>query len=123
MTTAAHPGERLHACRVVVKHDDSGAGDGNTAAFKDVEEQSRRLAAALEKVPGATVLRTEANYDFVELRPVSRVVPPRDRILIWPQAEFWVVREVAVGAQGEPSGEGETSAPSIIFTLRRPDGQ
>ena len=33
-------------------------------------------------------------YDFVELRPVSRVVPPRDRILIWPQAEFWAAREV-----------------------------
>ncbi|HEU5316276.1 MAG TPA: PAC2 family protein [Chloroflexota bacterium] len=33
-------------------------------------------------------------YDFVELRPVSRVVPPRDRVLIWPQAEFWAAREV-----------------------------
>ena len=33
-------------------------------------------------------------YDFVELRPVSRVVPPRDRTLVWPMGEFWVARAV-----------------------------
>jgi hypothetical protein len=33
-------------------------------------------------------------YDFVELRPVSHVVPPRDRALIWPRGEFWIARKV-----------------------------
>ncbi len=40
-------------------------------------------------------------YDFVELRPVSRVMPPRDRALIWPQAEFWVVREVPLSSPAD----------------------
>src|SRR5688500_4266041 len=40
-------------------------------------------------------------YDFVELRPVSRVMPPRDRTLIWPQAELWVVREVGLRSAAE----------------------
>ena len=44
-------------------------------------------------------------YDFVELRPVSRVVPPRDRILIWPQAEFWVARDVPL--RGAPAEDAE----------------
>ncbi len=47
-------------------------------------------------------------YDFVELRPVSRVIPPRDRELVWPQGEFWVAREVPVArAERRPASEGE----------------
>jgi len=42
-------------------------------------------------------------YDFAELRPVSRVIPPRDRTLVWPQADFWVVREIPVGVDGADS--------------------
>jgi len=56
-------------------------------------------------------------YDFVELRPVSRVIPPRDRELVWPQGEFWVVREVPLaGAARRPTGDGagheEAAGPS-----------
>ena len=53
---------------------------------------------------GAAPLATwdgDEYYDFVELRPVSRVMPPRDRVLIWPQAELWVVREVALTPASE----------------------
>ena len=77
-------------------------------------------------------------YDFVELRPVSRVIPPRDRILIWPQAEFWVVREVALrpasddilagagliqlGAGGEPGSGGPVAGTRslILFLAAEP---
>src|SRR5207248_4008133 len=48
-------------------------------------------------------------YDFGELRPVSRVMPPRDRTLIWPQADIWVVREVP--------GGGEAPSRSLILFL------
>jgi hypothetical protein len=77
----------------------------------------RFLVEALNASPLAT-WDGDDYYDFVELRPVSRVVPPRDRILIWPQAEFWVVRDVplrgapAGAPQGEPpAAPGETGAP------------
>ena len=53
----------------------------------------RYLVEKLGAAPLAT-WESDEYYDFVELRPVSRVIQPRDRILIWPQAEFWVVRDV-----------------------------
>ena len=81
-------------------------------------------------------------YDFVELRPVSRVIPPRDRVLIWPQAELWVVRDVplkspsedmlagaglmqiggagaagSAGATGNAGGEGSPAGRSLILFL------
>src|SRR5438093_13668422 len=62
----------------------------------------RFLAETLRAAPLATWDGDEF-YDFAELRPVSRVVPPRDRSLIWPQADFWVVREAPAGGAG---GEG-----------------
>src|SRR4051794_40280001 len=55
----------------------------------------RYLVESLRAAPLATWDGDEF-YDYVELRPVSRVLPPRERILVWPQAEFWVVREVPV---------------------------
>jgi PAC2 family len=65
----------------------------------------RFLVESLSAAPLATWDGDEY-YDFVELRPVSRVVPPRDRILVWPQGEFWVAREVPLsGASGSPGGE------------------
>ena len=93
---------------------------------------------------GAAPLATwdgDEYYDFVELRPVSRVIPPRDRVLIWPQAELWVVREVALrppsddvlagagliqlgaGGAGSEPGAGGTSAGSrslILFLAAEP---
>ena len=50
----------------------------------------------IEKLGAAPLATWDGDdyYDFVELRPVSRVIPPRDRVLIWPQGEFWVAREV-----------------------------
>lgn len=58
-------------------------------------------------------------YDFVELRPLSRVVPPRERVLIWPQAEFWVVREVSLTSVG-----GVADAPArrsmVCFLAHEP---
>src|SRR5688500_16362429 len=62
---------------------------------------------------GAAPLATwdgDEYYDFVELRPVSRVIPPRDRILIWPQGEFWVVREVAL----RPASEDMLAGAGLI---------
>jgi hypothetical protein len=84
----------------------------------------RYLIESLNAAPLATWDGDEY-YDFVELRPVSRVVPPRDRILIWPQAEFWVVREVAVRAQGGQSGEGEAGGSPrrrslVLFLAHEP---
>ena len=62
----------------------------------------RFLVESLRAAPLATWDGDEF-YDFAELRPVSRVVPPRDRTLVWPQAELWVVREVAPASDtGEP---------------------
>jgi hypothetical protein len=62
---------------------------------------------------GAAPLATwdgDEYYDFVELRPVSRVIPPRDRVLIWPQAELWVVREVAL----KPASEDMLAGAGLI---------
>jgi hypothetical protein len=54
----------------------------------------------VEKLNAAPLATWDADdyYDFVELRPVSRVIPPRDRILIWPNAEFWIVRDVPISS-------------------------
>src|SRR5919199_2786126 len=79
----------------------------------------RFLVETLHAAPLATWDGDEF-YDFGELRPVSRVVPPRDRALIWPQADFWVLRE-APGPPGA-AGAGET-APSrspILFLAHEP---
>jgi len=75
-------------------------------------------------------------YDFVELRPVSRVIPPRDRTLLWPQADFWVVRELPLSppindllagagltvlrddAQGE--ARAPTSRSLVLFLAHEP---
>jgi hypothetical protein len=70
----------------------------------------RYLVESLRAAPLATWDGDEF-YDYVELRPVSRVLPPRERVLIWPQAEFWVVREVPVArtaafGSAAPRGEG-----------------
>src|SRR5688500_18375440 len=56
-------------------------------------------------------------YDFVELRPVSRVLPPRDRGLIWPQGEVWIAREVPVsprksGGGSASSGQEDDASPA-----------
>jgi len=69
-------------------------------AFMGWPDQSMGASGAVrylvEKLGAAPLATWDGDdfYDFVELRPVSRVLPPRDRALIWPQAEFWVVREV-----------------------------
>src|SRR5262245_21732829 len=86
----------------------------------------RFLIESLNATPLATWDGDEY-YDFVELRPVSRFVPPRDRILIWPQAEFWVAREVPVAPPREQPADSEaeaadaaTEAPrrrSLVFFL------
>jgi PAC2 family len=83
----------------------------------------RFLVEALNASPLAT-WDGDDYYDFVELRPVSRVVPPRDRILIWPQAEFWVARDVplrgarAEDAEGEPTGQPGRSV--VLFLAHEP---
>lgn len=70
-------------------------------------------------------------YDFVELRPVSRVVPPRDRALIWPKGEFWVVRELPLmppvqdlltgtGVMRAVGPEGAGSRSLILFLAPEP---
>jgi hypothetical protein len=72
-------------------------------------------------------------YDFVELRPVSRVVPPRDRILIWPQGEFWTAREVPLSPPSSDmlagagltvlsgaSAPGPTSRSIVLFLAAEP---
>jgi LmbE family N-acetylglucosaminyl deacetylase len=95
----------------------------------------RFLVESLHASPLATWDGDEY-YDFGELRPVSRVIPPRDRILIWPQGEFWVARAVPVerreGTAGplppaEPEqGPADESAPSddsrslILFLAAEP---
>jgi hypothetical protein len=61
----------------------------------------RYLVETLRAAPLATWDGDEF-YDFAELRPVSRVVPPRDRTLVWPQADFWVVREAPGAGDAEP---------------------
>src|SRR5436190_14279767 len=66
----------------------------------------RYLVETLHAAPLATWDGDEF-YDFAELRPVSRVLPPRDRALIWPEADFWVVREVP--------GRGEAPSRSLIL--------
>lgn len=86
----------------------------------------------IEKLDAVSLATWDADdyYDFVELRPVSRVVPPRDRTLIWPQAEFWVVREVRLtsaaddviagaGLAGEMPGVGSTRS-LILFLAHEP---
>src|SRR3712207_6099876 len=67
----------------------------------------RFLVESLGAAPLATWDGDEY-YDFGELRPVSRVVPPRDRILIWPQAEIWVARAVPLEGDGPaPAADGD----------------
>jgi hypothetical protein len=85
----------------------------------------RFLVEALRAAPLATWDGDEY-YDFTELRPLSRVVPPRDRALIWHQGEFWVAREVPFSGRGD-GGEGtvgSTSEPSsrsvILFLAPEP---
>ncbi len=70
----------------------------------------RFLVESLHAAPLATWDGDEF-YDFGELRPVSRVIPPRDRTLVWPQADFWVVREVP------PPEDSEASPRSLILFL------
>jgi hypothetical protein len=60
----------------------------------------RYLVEKLNAAPLATWDGDEY-YDFVELRPVSRVVQPRDRVLVWPQGEFWVAREVPLSSPAD----------------------
>jgi hypothetical protein len=60
----------------------------------------RYLVERLNAAPLAT-WDTDDYYDFVELRPVSRVIPPRDRILVWPHGEFWTVRDVPLGSPAQ----------------------
>ena len=81
----------------------------------------RFLVESLRAAPLATWDGDEY-YDFAELRPVSRVVPPRDRTLVWPQGEFWIAREVPLGgaAGGEAAAEGgggERSSRSLLLFL------
>ncbi|MGH2354402.1 MAG: PAC2 family protein [Chloroflexota bacterium] len=78
----------------------------------------RFLVESLRTAPLATWDGDEY-YDFVELRPVSRVVPPRERTLIWPQAEFWVAREVPIApsAASRAAGESEPRTRSLVFFL------
>src|SRR5919199_2522648 len=68
----------------------------------------RFLIETLHAAPLATWDGDEF-YDFGELRPVSQIVPPRDRTLIWPQGDFWVVREAP--------GAGEAPSRSLILFL------
>lgn len=75
----------------------------------------RFLVESLHAVPLAT-WEGDDYYDFVELRPVSRVVPPRDRTLVWPKAEFWVVRQVPRAALVADvlSGAGLTETAAAV---------
>ena len=82
----------------------------------------RYLVETLHAAPLATWDGDEF-YDFAELRPVSRVVPPRDRALIWPEAEFWVVREVPGVPGGMGAGGAGEAAPGrslILFLAHEP---
>jgi hypothetical protein len=86
----------------------------------------------IEKLNAAPLATWDADeyYDFVELRPVSRVIPPRDRTLIWPQVECWVVREVPIGSAVQDllagAGLGGQRAPEgnarslILFLAHEP---
>src|SRR5215212_7529591 len=67
----------------------------------------RYLVEKLNAAPLAT-WDGDDYYDFVELRPLSRVIPPRDRVLVWPHGEFWVAREVKLAnpAQDLLAGAG-----------------
>jgi hypothetical protein len=77
----------------------------------------RYLIEKLQAAPLATWDGDEY-YDFVELRPVSRVSPPRDRELLWPQdAEFWTVREVP--AARTDAGDGGTRS-LVLFLAAEP---
>ncbi|MBI3972288.1 MAG: PAC2 family protein [Chloroflexi bacterium] len=77
----------------------------------------RYLVESLRAAPLAT-WDGDDYYDFVELRPISRVVPPRDRTLIWPDGEFWVARNVPLAAnRGSAAGEEESDHRSLIFFL------
>jgi hypothetical protein len=80
----------------------------------------RFLVEALNAAPLAT-WDGDDYYDFVELRPVSRVVPPRDRILIWPQAEFWVARDVPL--RGAPAEDAEGEQPGVPGRGRALEGE
>ncbi|MDQ3701346.1 MAG: PAC2 family protein [Chloroflexota bacterium] len=80
----------------------------------------RYLVEALHAAPLAT-WEGDDYYDFVELRPVSRVSPPRDRTLVWPQAEFWVVREVALrSAPGGESADEPRTRSLVLFLAPEP---
>src|SRR5688500_6333582 len=92
----------------------------------------RFLVEKLSAAPLATWDGDEY-YDFVELRPVSRVIQPRDRILIWPQGEFWTAREVPLSPPssdflagagltrlGGPGGAASTSRSIVLFLAAEP---
>lgn len=93
-----------------------GAFMGYADASLGASGAVRYLAESLRASPMATWDGDEF-YDFVELRPVSRVVPPRDRTLIWPQGEFWVARDVPLA---EPRPEGETTRSLVLFLAPEP---
>lgn len=76
----------------------------------------RFLVEALHAAPLAT-WEGDDYYDFVELRPVSRVSPPRDRVLVWPQAEFWVAREVPMLGAAEDTAAPSPRTRSLILFL------
>lgn len=65
------------------------------------------LADALGAEPLA-LWESDEYYDFVELRPLSRVVPPHDRTLLWPHGEFWCARLAPPEAETDrPTGAGD----------------
>jgi hypothetical protein len=73
----------------------------------------RYLVEKLGAVPLAT-WDGDDYYDFVELRPLSRVIPPRDRVLVWPHGEFWVARAVPM------ANPGPTTRSVIMFLAHEP---
>jgi predicted ATP-grasp superfamily ATP-dependent carboligase len=72
----------------------------------------RYLADTLSARPLA-VWESEDYYDLVELRPISRVVPPDDRTLIWPHGEFWYARL----APPDADNAGPTGAADLLLFL------
>jgi hypothetical protein len=76
----------------------------------------RFLVESLHAAPLATWDGDEY-YDFAELRPVSRVVPPRDRTLIWPEGEFWVVRRTPVAPVASAGGGAPDQSRSVVLFL------